>query len=106
MRDYRVVQTSTEASAWLPMDKNNVGAYVSLQCVVTGTATYSVQQTLDDIFDSNVTPTAFNYAGSTNLTSATTNQFSSFQYPVRAVRINKTAGTGSVAFTVVQQGII
>ena len=77
---------------------------VSLQVVVTGTATWTVQQTLDNVLDSTVTPTWFNHPD-TNMNAQTVNRQGNYAYIPTAVRIQQTAGSGSTALTVVQAGL-
>ena len=74
---------------------------LGLSCVITGAPTYKVQYTLDNVLDPTVTPT---WVDSTDLAGETSNQYGSIVTPVRAVRAAVTAGTGSVAMTVVQAG--
>jgi hypothetical protein len=76
----------------------------SLQVVVTGTVSYTVQQTLDNIFDATVTPTWFDHPDS-NLVSATTNKQGNYAYIPSAVRLKLNSGTGSATLTAIQAGI-
>ena len=77
---------------------------VSLQAVVTGTATYTVQQTLDNLLDSSITPTWFDHPDS-SLVAATTSKQGNYAYIPAAVRLRQTAGSGSVTLTVIQAGL-
>lgn len=92
-----------KTSAALPFDIYN-RPECSLQVVVTGTANYTVQQTLDDIFDPAVTPTWFDHPDS-NLVSATTNKQGNYAYIPAAARLVLNSGTGSAKLTVIQAGI-
>jgi hypothetical protein len=76
----------------------------SLQVVVTGTANYTVQQTLDDIFDSTVTPTWFDHPDAT-LVAATASKQGNYAYIPAAVRIVLNSGSGSIVLTAIQAGI-
>jgi hypothetical protein len=76
----------------------------SLQVVVTGTANYTVQQTLDDIFDPAITPTWFDHPD-TNLVAATASKQGNYAYIPAAVRITLNSGNGSVVLTAIQAGI-
>lgn len=78
---------------------------VSLQLDITGTATCTVQQTLDDVFDSTVTPTWFDHPDS-NLVGATADKQGNYAYIPRAVRLRQTAGNGSARLTVIQAGVL
>lgn len=78
---------------------------VSLQVVVTGTATWTVQQTLDNPLTAGVTPTWFNHPDTANMVAQTTNKQDNYAYIPVAVRLQQTAGTGSVKLTIVQAGL-
>ena len=77
---------------------------VSLQVVVTGTATYTVQQTLDNPLDANATVTWFDHPD-TNLVSQTVNRQGNYAYIPTAVRVRLNSGSGSVRLTVTQAGL-
>lgn len=104
MRPVRVTQTGVGASVPIPVDiycpSSDKGVYVE----VTGTATYTVQVTPDDVYDSTVTPTWFNVSNA-NLVAATTNQEGVIDDPCTAVRINQTVGAGSTKLIVIQQSL-
>lgn len=77
---------------------------VSLQVVVTGAATWTVQQTLDNPLTAGVTPTWFDHPD-TNMVAQTVNRQGNYAYIPVAVRLQQTAGTGSVKLTAVQAGL-
>ena len=77
---------------------------VSLQADVTGVVDYTIQQTLDDVFDTAVTPTWFDHPD-TNLVSQTVDRQGNYAYIPRAVRIVQASGAGTVKFTIIQAGI-
>ena len=77
-----------------------------LRTVVTGTATYTIQCTLDDVIASGFDPATARWepvAGA--LTNATTSLFSGFSGAVRGFRITISAGTGSVVAKIIQLGV-
>ena len=76
---------------------------VSLQLDITGTATCTVEQTLDNVFDPTVTPTWFPH-GDPALNGATADAQSNYAYIPLAVRLNQTAGAGSARLTIIQAG--
>lgn len=88
----------TKDSSTIPLD--TFSDEVALQAVVSGTATYTIQQTLDDPFGS----AALNWFdhSDTNLVGATTNKQGNYDFTPRAVRLRQTAGSGSVTLTVSQ----
>jgi hypothetical protein len=73
---------------------------IGMGAVVTGTATYTVEHTFDDT-TTVASPTWF---PNSTLTAQTTSKDANYAYPVRAVRLNVTAGTGTVVLTLVQAG--
>lgn len=80
---------------------------VGLQAIVTGTATYSVLYTLDEVLASGYT-----YASNTAdwapvsaaFTAATASQWGQLLIPCRGILLSVTAGTGTVNWTVCQAG--
>jgi archaellum component FlaF (FlaF/FlaG flagellin family) len=67
---------------------------VGFGVVVSGTVTYTVQHTFDgsNWFDHDAT----------DLVDAVANQDGNYAYPVAGIRVNVTAGTGSVTLTTIQ----
>lgn len=77
---------------------------VSLQVVVTsGTPTWTVQQTLDDV-QNNATPTWFNHPD-TNMVSQTVNRQGNYAYIPTAVRLRINAAAAGATLTVIQAGL-
>lgn len=102
MRPTSVTVGSQTTSAWIPVDYRAQNFGIGIGCVINGggTLTYKVQHTFDDIYDSTVTPTAFDHA---TITGKTANSDGNYAFPVRAVRLNVTAYTsGSVTMTLIQ----
>jgi hypothetical protein len=77
---------------------------VSLQVVVTGTATWTVQQTMDNLLDATITPTWFSHPD-TNMVTQTVSRQGNYAYIPTAVRVQQTAGNGSTVLTVIQAGL-
>jgi hypothetical protein len=87
-----------------------VDTYISpsnmgLAVIVTGTITYKVQYTFDNVFAAGYSPTA----GSSNwfdhptlVGSASGN--SNIAYPVTGIRLLTSAGTGTATLTIIQAG--
>lgn len=93
--------TTSAASPMVPLDFNNVPFAVGLGCVITGTVTYTAQHTFDDIFDPRVNPTWIDQPV-TGISGKSANADGNYAFPVKATRVNTTAGSGSVAMTVIQ----
>ena len=102
MRPKKVTVTGVANSAWLPVDYKQDPTNIGIGCVlVSGTATYSVQHTFDDVFDSAVTPVAFQNSG---INAATASADGNYAFPVRAVRLSVTAGSSPVVAMTILQG--
>jgi hypothetical protein len=104
------VGTNTVASTrWLRLDEW-AHAQVSIQCDVTGTATYTVQQTLDDPNDPTnpVALSAVNWVdhADTQLVNATATKQGNYGYVPLYARVTLASGTGSVTLTLVQAGSV
>lgn len=99
MRPQVISLTSTGQSAWIPLDYKQSPFNVGIGCVVTGTITYDIEHTFDDVFDSTITPTAFK---NSTITGKSANFDGNYAFPIRAMRINNTAGTGTTTVTILQ----
>ena len=99
MRPQVVSVTGVANSAWIPVDNYSIPTNISLHAVVNGTVTTTIQYTVDDIQDSTVTPTAFSVTG---MSAISANTAGNIAFPVRAIRISNTAGTGSTTLTILQ----
>jgi len=92
--------------AWLPLDIYTPNQVTTISCniLASGTATYSVQYTNEDIFDTAVYATALAVVHPVAaLTSATTDQTAFTTTLMRAVRVNVASGDGQLRVTIVQQ---
>ena len=77
---------------------------VSVFTTVTGSATYTLQYTCDNIQASAFNPATANWQDHPQMTGATISGFVEFTAPCVAVRLNQTVGAGSVAGKVTQAG--
>ena len=77
---------------------------VAISVVVTGSATYTVQYTFDDVFAAGYNPATGNWTDHPTLTGQNATKDSNIAYPVTGVRIKQTAGSGSVLCTFIQAG--
>ncbi len=94
----------TKTSSVAPVDIHG-RPEISLQLDVTGTATCTVQQTLDNPFDSTITPVWIDHPD-TNLVGATSDKQGNYAFVPAAVRLVQTAGNGSARLTIIQSGIL
>ena len=104
MRPVVLSVTAVGNSAVDPLDHYLTPFNVSLGVVVTGTITYTVQYTYDDVFAAGYTPASGNWLPATGLSAQTTTKDGSISFPVTGVRLNTSAGTGTATLTVIQAG--
>jgi hypothetical protein len=78
---------------------------MGLAVIVTGTITYKVQYTFDDVFAKDYSPTAgtSNWFDHPTLTGSASGN-SNVAYPVTGIRLITTAGSGSATLTIIQAG--
>lgn len=90
--------------AWWPLDIYTPNQVTTISCniLASGTATYSVQYTNEDPFDTSITQLAVAHPTAA-LTGATTDQTAFTTTLMRAVRVNVASGSGQLRVTVVQQ---
>lgn len=98
--------SDVSVSAVAPLDLQSDAPFcLSVNTVVTGTATYTLQYTSDDVQASGFVAASANWKNHPQMTGATISDFVQMTAPCTAVRLNQTVGTGSVAAKVIQQGI-
>lgn len=106
MRPIRVaVSGGVGASNPVPLD-HYIGPFnVGLGVVVSGTLTYTVQHTFDDIHADGFDPDTATWFDNAGLTNQTATNDGNYAFPVTAVRLNVSAYTsGTAVMTVVQAG--
>lgn len=77
----------------------NVGIGVK----VTGTATYTIEHTFDNVLTSD--PSTATWYSHVSLVGLSGNADGNYAFPVTAVRVNMTSGTGTVTATIIQAGM-
>lgn len=98
-------QTGVGATGVAAMDHYRPVFNVSIGAVVSGSATYTVQHTFDNVFAANFTPATATWFNHETLVSQTTSQDGNYAFPVRGIRVNVTAGSGTVSTTIIQSGM-
>ena len=98
MRPVFVSQTCV-GTRIVPVDYLQNRFLVGVGVVVSGTVTYSVQHSYDDVLNPAVTPVWFT---ATDFSGKTANFDGSYVSPIRGLRLNVTAGTGTATMTVLQ----
>jgi hypothetical protein len=97
--------TGVGNSPVFPVDTYVAPTNMGMAVIVTGTITYKVQYTFDNVFAAGYDPTAgtsnwFDHPTLVGSSSANSN----IAYPVTGLRLITTAGSGSAALTIIQSG--
>jgi hypothetical protein len=104
MRPVSVTVTgSPQTSAVIVPDVNKAPFAIGAGVKVTGTITFQVQHTFDDVFDPAFNPATAVWYNHPTLTGST-NVDSNYAFAVRGIRLSTSAGTGSATLTLVQAG--
>ena len=104
-RPIRLTTSGVSTSGLAPLDIHKCPFSVTINVVVTGTVTYTVQFTTDNIFAASFDPATAAWVSHPDATDATATAAIMLVAPVYAVRVNQTAGAGSTATAVIQAGI-
>lgn len=105
----QIVVTLSDASAGakssdpIPLDIHG-RPDVSLQVAVTGTANWTIQQTLDNPFTTASGSIVWLSHPDANLVSQTVNRQGNYAYIPAAVRLVLNSGSGSAKLTIIQSG--
>jgi len=99
MHRIRTTVTGVGVSPAIPVDTNLAPFNVSFGCVISATASYTVEHTFDDLRDSTITPTWFPHPF---VAAQTANKDGNYAMPITAYRLNVSASTGSVTITSLQ----
>jgi hypothetical protein len=101
MRPQVVTVSSQTTSAPIPMDWTQDPFAVGIGVVVSGTLTYSVEHTFDDILNG----ATANWFPHSTIAAQTTSKDGNYAFPVTAIRLNVTAFTsGSATLNLLQGG--
>lgn len=104
MRPVTLTQTGVGSTAPIPLDHRKNPFAVSLAITVSGTVTYSVEHTLDDVFATGFDPSTATWFAHDDLSAKTVSEDGNYAFPVRATRLTVSAGSGSASLTVLQAG--
>ncbi len=99
MRPSVIEQVGTGSSVAYPLDHTASTYQVSLRTTVTGTATYSVEHTMENILAGEQAT----WREHDTIRDVTANMEGNYFFPVTAVRLTIQSGTGTVALRIVQQ---
>lgn len=96
-----ITQTGTGTTDWVPLNRY-AGDDVSLAAFVDGTATYTVEMTLERVNREEYDPATVRVLDHGTLVGSTGSASGNIDFPVEAIRLNVTAGTGSVELQIYQ----
>lgn len=77
---------------------------IGIGCVVTGTATYSIEHTFEDVTSPTFNPASATWFKNSGISSKSANQDGNYAYPVNGIRLTIESGTGSVTAYLLQAG--
>lgn len=97
-----VTVTGVNTSRVIIPDWRAVPFAIGVGCVISATATYTVEHTFDDTFDAAFNPATATWFPNSGLTTKSANADGNYAFPVRGIRLNVSASTGSVTMTLVQ----
>ena len=101
-----ISKTGTGSSSIYAVDYFKNPVNIGIQAVLTGTATYTVEYTLDDVLDPAFVASSATWNGATaDLTGANASKNGLLTIPCRGIRLTIASGSGSVVATICQAGI-
>ncbi len=101
MNPITISKTGTGRSAIVGPDSFQNPFNIGLLITVTGTATFSIELSMDDP----MTSTPSTWAAATGFSALTASTIGSITIPCHALSINVTSGTGTVTALIVQAGV-
>jgi hypothetical protein len=102
MRPAVVSVTGIGSSGVYPVDNYIGPVNLGMGVIVSGTITFKVQYTYDDVFAKGYSPASGNWIDSALTGSA--NAAGNIAYPATGIRLTTTAGTGTATLTIIQAG--
>lgn len=103
MRQQIATKTGVGSSNILVTDTYISPFNVGFGVIATGTVTYTVQHTFDNVLDSTITPVWFSHP---TIATKTDNQDGNYAFPVAAIKVLVTAGDGTAKMTMIQAGLV
>lgn len=104
MRPVSYSLTGTAVSPVFAADHYISPFNIALAVKVSGSITYTVQYTFDDVFANAFDPSTATWVDHPSLTSQTTAKDSNIAYPVRGIRLTTASGAGVATLTIIQAG--
>lgn len=104
MRPIYVTATGVAVSSPVPLDQYQTPFNVGLGVKVGAGCTCKVQHTFDDPFDPAFNPATATWFDHSSLTGLAANADGNYAFPVRAIRLNQTAGANTSTLVILQAG--
>lgn len=101
----KLSQTGVGSTGVYQVDYMQRRVLVGVQCVVTGTVTYSLQYTNEDVSGNDFDPDLVAWFSPTNVTNITSNSYFFIAFPLRGIRVIVSSGTGTVTAIFCQAGV-
>jgi hypothetical protein len=108
MKVQTVSRIGVGVTAPLVINTNITPLNVGFGVIVSGTATYTVQHTFDNVFVDGFDPATAVWFNHPTIVDQTTNQDGNYAFPITAVRLNVTAvssGVSGATMKLIQAGI-
>lgn len=105
MRPIVLAVTGVSTSSVAPMNIHTSPFNVGFGVVVSGTITYTVQHTFDDVWSPTFNPATANWFDHPTVAAQTAKADGNYAFPVNAIRLKTTAGSGTATMTLIQAGI-
>ena len=105
MRPIFLTSTGISASSVAPMNVNTSPFNVGFGVVVSGSVTYTVQHTFDDVWSPTFNASTTNWFNHPTVAAQTAAADGNYAFPVTAIRLKTTAGSGTATMTLIQAGI-
>ena len=105
MRPMTLTVTGVTSSSVAPMNVNTSPFNVGFGITVGGTITYKVQHTFDDVWSPTFNPATANWFDHPTITGLSAAADGNYAFPVTAIRITGTAGSGTATMRLIQAGI-
>lgn len=106
MRRQTTTVTGVGVSAPIPLDNYISPFNVGFGTVISGTGTYNIEHTFDDVFSPTYVPASGNWYIHTSFSGVAAKGDGNYAFPVMAVRVNVLTSTASmvVSATFIQAG--
>ena len=104
MRPVSVSQTAAGSTSVIVPDYHLNPFNIGVGVKVTGTVTYTVEHTMDDVFAETFNPATATWYPHTTLAALTANAVGNYAFAVRGIRLTVASGTGTATMTLVQSG--